>query len=515
MMRRAGALIWGTLFLVGLGTTVRAEPPPPSPSGPTLISSTVPNSLTTKDKLLPAPEDSFGARFEGWCDDWFNQCESWHLVGGVGVYVLQPYLHNDRAYTISISTGSSFADPPPPTPTTTDTKTKVTTTSSTTTSTTQAASGGDADHGDRHHHDEDGHHHDEDHDHEKHHGRWGDDSSCPPGLRKFFHDKDEASSSSSSQSTTTTSTQTTTTTTTDPKSTDPKSTAPAVVNGTHTVQTIRQDFGNHLDVSPLIWIGAENSEGLGIRGRWWQLWNSSNRQAINTDPTGSTVASSASPLGLSISSPGPTLSDGAGADVFFFHRDLRLAVWDLEATQTLQLGRWALMLTGGARYAHLSQDYNAFRVNTNPDLAGGLDVQQDTSVLRSGHNFDGAGPMVSMDARRPLGDSGFALYGNIRGSILFGTTHARASTESVFAGTMADGTPFNMVTSEEASAHSTSVLPVVEIEVGAEYGRPVGRFYPFLRAGLVGQTWFGAGNASSADGDLGFLGLEASLGFQF
>jgi hypothetical protein len=55
----------------------------------------------------------------------------------------------------------------------------------------------------------------------------------------------------------------------------------------------------------------------------------------------------------------------------------------------------------------------------------------------------------------------------------------------------------------------------MELEIGVEYGRPVGQVYPFIRTGLVAQVWFGAGNATSTDGDLGFLGLEASLGLKF
>jgi hypothetical protein len=268
-----------------------------------------------------------------------------------------------------------------------------------------------------------------------------------------------------------------------------------------------------MEVSPLIWIGAANNDGLGFRLRWWQLRDSSDAQAVNGDATGSTVISSANILGLSISSPGPV--GGSGADDWFFHRDLQLVVWDMEATQAIDVGAWSLLLTAGARIAHLTQNYSATRLNGGPEQEAGVVVQQDTSILAAGHNFNGAGPMVSVKGRRPIGDTGLLFFGSARGSLLFGTRKQNVNTEEVYAGTLADHAPFSLANSETATAHGDTLLPVMEFEIGLEYGQPIGQFYPYIRTGLVAQVWFGAGNATSTDGDLGFLGMEASLGLKF
>src|SRR5262249_15237565 len=121
--------------------------------------------------------------------------------------------------------------------------------------------------------------------------------------------------------TTTSVSQTTTSVISSQSSADPK-TAISVDPGT--TQVSRQDFAHHMEVAPLVWIGVVNDDGLGFRGRWWQLSDSSGAQAVNRDTTGATVITSASALGLTISSPGTTLSNGSGADMLLFHRDLDL-----------------------------------------------------------------------------------------------------------------------------------------------------------------------------------------------
>jgi hypothetical protein len=330
-------------------------------------------------------------------------------------------------------------------------------------------------------------------------------------LKKSRREKDD-DGQQSTQTIAASSSQTTTSVTTTQKPADPK---PSTSVDPVATQIIRRDFAHHMEVSPLIWIGVANDDGLGFRGRWWQLRDSSGAPAVNGDTTGSTTITSASPLGLSISSPGTTLMNGSGTDMMFFHRDLDLVVWDVEVTQSFEIGRCGVLLSAGARYAHLSQNYSASRSNSDPGLASDVVVQQDTSILISGHNFNGGGPMASVEVWRPIADSGLSIYGNVRGSVLFGSRKEHASTQTVFAGTMADNTPFNRTISQDATANGDSVLPVVELEIGLEYGRQVGRCFPFVRTGLVGQNWFSAGNSSSTDGDLGFFGLEASLGVNF
>jgi hypothetical protein len=504
------AFAFGTLALGWLAVAAKAVDPPPAslsqPVVPAALATDQPASAglvlatdhpASKDSVVPPARDPevVSVFTDMSCDPCVCECGGWHFQAGVGLYLFQPFFHEDPAFTTSIYKGTGAYDPFAKGSTS---GTQTTTFTYGTQNTTNHTEGSD----------DDDHDHEHPHWHHEHHHHWHDDF-LPPGLWKSHHDSDDDKASHQSTSTTSTSQTTTTTTTTQNTTTDPK------LNSTLTGAglTSRQDFGHHMEVSPLIWIGVANNDGLGFRARWWQLWDSSGTQVVNGDPTGATEISSANILGLSISSPGPIGRDAA--DVWLFHRDLHLVVWDVEATQALDVGAWSLLLTGGVRFAHLSQNYSAVRSISGPEQEVGLVVQQDTSILVAGHNFNGAGPMVSFEAHRPIADTGLLFYGTARGSLLFGTRKQNVNTEEVYAVTLADNTPFSLGHTEAATAHGDTLLPVMELEVGIEYGLPVGQFYPFIRTGLVAQVWFGAGNSSSTDGDLGFLGLEASLGVNF
>lgn len=117
-------------------------------------------------------------------------------------------------------------------------------------------------------------------------------------------------------------------------------------------------------------IGWVNDEGLGIRGRYWSYVNSFDFS--------------------------PPFADGQlGIDV---------QAADLEATVTQRVGRWDALLAAGARYGKLGY------VTKTPGLFG---------VGSSA--FEGVGPTVALEGRRRLGASAWSLYGNVRGSALFGT----------------------------------------------------------------------------------------------
>jgi hypothetical protein len=68
-----------------------------------------------------------------------------------------------------------------------------------------------------------------------------------------------------------------------------------------------------------------------------------------------------------------------------------------------------------------------------------------------------------------------------------------------------------------------SLMPVGELEVGAEYGYQFGRARVFAQTGLVGQIWWGAGNASDtadnlssdSSSNLGFIGLVFRAGVTY
>jgi len=191
--------------------------------------------------------------------------------------------------------------------------------------------------------------------------------------------------------------------------------------------------------------------------------------------------------------------------------ELRLDVWDFEVTQDLDLGpRWDLLVGGGVRYAHISQNYRADLAGSFPGLPAG------TATVASGHNFNGAGPSFVIEGRRNLGDGGLALYVNTRGAILFGSGQQRAFSRST-------GGLALFVGSADAEAHQSDVIPYGEIEVGVEVGRDMGNTRLVVQAGAAGMIWYGVGNAANNNralspddsSNLGFFGLALRAGLTF
>lgn len=121
-------------------------------------------------------------------------------------------------------------------------------------------------------------------------------------------------------------------------------------------------------------VGWANEAGLGIRGRYWSYYNFFDQ------------AEPYAPAELGI--------------------DLQTA--DLEATFTQRIWNFDTLLSAGARYGKLGYMNNA-SVGVLPIFGVGSAT------------FEGVGPTVALEGRRRLGGSAFSLYGNVRGSALFGT----------------------------------------------------------------------------------------------
>ncbi len=318
--------------------------------------------------------------------------------------------------------------------------------------------------------------------------------------------------------------------------TQPPQQPPPPVTRWRAVHSIRRkDFDPGLEVAPRVWLEWRGDEGVGVRARFWRFEQHLDEFVFNPAPgangeAGEVEVFSADPLGLHIDSPGPLLSgqlnvggnvanfNGSGADFLLIQSSLELWAIDLEATEEGQLGRWRFLASAGLRYAHLAQSYDAYRFNRD-NVPGVANVEADAAVLLSGHHFKGIGPTVALEAKRPLGNSAFALYGLARGSLLFGQSKQEAHFAAVVAGTATGGGlpagPFKETTFIDASATHDDVLPVAELEAGIEWSRPIRDSRLFIQAGVMAQNWFGAGGASSEDGNLGFLGLTLSVGLQF
>jgi major outer membrane protein len=266
----------------------------------------------------------------------------------------------------------------------------------------------------------------------------------------------------------------------------------------------QQDFGFNYELVPLVWIGCKNGDGLGCRARWWKYDQSAHE--LFTDDSNNTVIETAAPLGLAINTSN---NSAAAPEILAIDHNLDLTVLDVEITQDVEAGCWWLTFSGGGRYCHMSQTYNAVHVNSTGTTL--LDL------LVSSHDFNGFGLTTAMEAHRPLGLLGMSLYGSVRGTLLYGDKFQSA----VVTGT-------NELHADYAHQ---SLLPVLELELGMEWRNHIWCWETFVQIGVVGQAWFGAGNASRSnvppsdvavlrgagvdDATLGFFGGVFTAGIRF
>ncbi|HKI33385.1 MAG TPA: Lpg1974 family pore-forming outer membrane protein [Gemmataceae bacterium] len=290
-----------------------------------------------------------------------------------------------------------------------------------------------------------------------------------------------------------------------------------------TILTSASDFDYSYSASPKLWLGWVSESGLGARVSWWRFDQAAKQQllAFNTPVAAPLVGEGAAsqsffsgnasagavtpPLAITV---GPLVgAAGETPATLIATSNLKVDVWDVEATQDCALGSWCLQLSGGVRYAHIDQNYNAY--SAQPSLPGGAL----SNALLTGHNYDGAGPTVAGQLRRELGKSGLALIANVRGSELYGSGRQQATEQTVFV--PAAGGPTLVTTSNGFHTHD-GLLRIAEVELGVQYTQELGGARLFIQPALVGQSWSGsAGNASSQTGDLGFFGLELEIGVNF
>jgi hypothetical protein len=98
------------------------------------------------------------------------------------------------------------------------------------------------------------------------------------------------------------------------------------------------------------------------------------------------------------------------------------------------------------------------------------------------------GPTLAAEVEAPVKQlPGFYVFGNARAAVLFGDRRQTASLT------------VNAVLREQGSETAQTLLPVVEGEIGAGYRHPVAWGEIYVRASMVGQAWFNAGNASNTE----------------
>ena len=250
-------------------------------------------------------------------------------------------------------------------------------------------------------------------------------------------------------------------------------------DGAGGARIVNQDFDQDLEYGSRVWIETVYRAGFGLRFRWLGVDNDSPTQTF-TNPGGGAVVTT--PFFDS------TVADQNVRSLY----QVDLNVFDLEGTRRVNRYGWTVTSGGGLRGADLDQRYSAFRTGPGDDTAA-----------RSKASFDGFGPLVFAELRRPIGGTGFAFLALGRASLLYGEREQTTTVASP-AGTV--------VTHVE----NDQIVPVGEIQLGGEYSFWVNEATVFFtHAAWETQVWQGVGNAFQRGDDFGLTGVNVALGLEW
>lgn len=283
--------------------------------------------------------------------------------------------------------------------------------------------------------------------------------------------------------------------------------------------TVQQDW----DVRPAfaVSVGWAGSGDLGVRSRYFQFDQRSSQLSAGETQADVTLGTAITPPDFGLpgtangvarfGSPGTLIqaTSPLGQDFLTFTSSLTIHAVDVEALSRHDLGAWVLLAAAGGRFLRLEHLYGATLLN--PGAPGTTEVQ----TLLNERRFTGGGPTVALEAARRLGGSGFALFGNLRGSYLLGQFHDAASFSQHVNDTARRTLNGSQSTVTGSSACRTAVLPVVEVEIGGEYQLSLGRTTAVIRLAAVNQTYFDAGSASQANGNTSLFGGQGSVGLHY
>ncbi|HUG89373.1 MAG TPA: Lpg1974 family pore-forming outer membrane protein [Planctomycetaceae bacterium] len=248
-------------------------------------------------------------------------------------------------------------------------------------------------------------------------------------------------------------------------------------------------FDYDFETTPRVWLGYVNEDGFGVQARYWQFDGQADSRTFSPDADNPLAS-------VFVALPGSSFVGNAFAGIgetFVAEHDLELHVLDLEMVQRWQWRRMLLLGSLGARYVRMDQEFQG----TALTAAGVID-----EMIRHDHSFEGFGPVAGLQIIRPLGQRGFGVYGNIRGSILFGDQDVTI-TQIKLAGA-------------DVQRHTRSgdeVLAIGEIGFGVQYARTLrNNAEGFVRFGYESQIWWDAGGPINTDGNMGLEGFALSFG---
>jgi hypothetical protein len=221
---------------------------------------------------------------------------------------------------------------------------------------------------------------------------------------------------------------------------------------------------NDFEISPRVWLGYVGESGFGVRSRWFQYQHELK-------------------AGTGVFEDWPGQGQQSEGRNF-----LDVYAVDIDFMQQIELGCWDVNAGAGIR---------AGGVKRNTTLQFGSAAP---STITS--RFEGVGPTIFAELKRPIIGTGLSLVANARGSVLFG--------DGAFDH---PGLPFG-----PDAGKVDSVVAVGEIQLGAEYARQLGYGTTgFVQCLWEGQIWSNASHYLEYTNeleraDLGLMGIAFNFG---
>ncbi len=247
---------------------------------------------------------------------------------------------------------------------------------------------------------------------------------------------------------------------------------------TATGQQTLHPFQFDYKVTPKIWIGFKNSEGIGVKASYWSFdADGETRNNISDGITlfGAHAVTVIFPANIFTFAPGDTLQTSS---------NLQAQITNLYATYSTNAHDIEINGGIGLRYARLRQTLAA--------SVSGL-IPRSLNWERA---YDGVGPSVALDLKKRIGCRGLSAIAKGSGALLYGTKTI-------------DRTVFGDVSSPPASPflmldEADEVVGIGEFGFGIEWARTMRTGAELAVTGTYdGQLWAEAGAPT-----LGFLGFQ-------
>lgn len=214
---------------------------------------------------------------------------------------------------------------------------------------------------------------------------------------------------------------------------------------------------NKFEPSWRLWLGYMSPDGGGIRARYWQFDHDLAAECWDIVSAG---------------------------DVFSARGRLDMYSVDVEFMQRFDFSAWSVLGTAGLRVAGIDRNFSLREADNDGT----------NSEFSLANQYDGIGPTLGGEFRRPIGNRGLAVLVNSRGTLLFGSRKMSLA--------IPDAIEELPDLDLRVTGEDETFLAVGEMQMGFEWSRELrGNTRVYTTALWEGQTW---GSNSQMAGLMGF-----------